>query len=197
MTHRLMDGVDPHHLGATIQAARRVPGVQEVSVRGRWMGRSMILDVTGQVDRNLTVENAETIGAQVIDAVLRAVPEDANLERLDEPKRPALTRLRQDILAVVPDAEQCISYAVPAFKVAGTTVAGFAAFKNHLSYLPHSGSVFPELTEELEGYEKSSGAVRFPIDRPLPAALVEKLIAVRIRQAFPWGRAASEGRSSE
>ena len=110
---------------------------------------------------------------------------DEYLDRLDEPKRSTLRRLRHDILAVIPDAEECISYAVPGFKLAGKTVAGFAAFKNHLSYLPHSGSVFAELTEELAGYEKSSGALRFPVDQPLPPELVEKLIAVRLRQAFP------------
>jgi uncharacterized protein YdhG (YjbR/CyaY superfamily) len=121
---------------------------------------------------------------------------DAYLDRLDEPKRSTLSRLRGDILAVIPDAEQCISYAVPGFKVAGKTVAGFAAFKNHLSYLPHSGSVFPELEEELAGYTKSSGALRFPIDQPLPGELVENLIAVRLRQAFPpmaGGRPGSSG----
>src|ERR1700721_2902879 len=99
---------------------------------------------------------------------------DDYLDHLDEPKRSTLGRLRQDILAVVPDAEQCISYAVPGFKVAGKTIAGFAAFKNHLSYLPHSGSVFRELTEELVGYERSSGALRFPVDQPLPPALVQR-----------------------
>jgi uncharacterized protein YdhG (YjbR/CyaY superfamily) len=110
---------------------------------------------------------------------------DEYLDRLDEPKRSTLERLRHDILGVVPDAEQCISYAVPGFKVAGKTIAGVAAFKNHLSYLPHSGSVFPELAAELAGYGKSSGALRFPVDQPLPPALVEKLIAVRLQQAFP------------
>jgi uncharacterized protein YdhG (YjbR/CyaY superfamily) len=110
---------------------------------------------------------------------------DEYLDHLDEPKRSTLTQLRRDILAVAPQAEQCISYAVPGFKVAGKTIAGFAAFKNHLSYLPHSGSVFLELAEELAGYERSSGALRFPIDQPLPAELVEKLIAVRLRHAFP------------
>jgi uncharacterized protein YdhG (YjbR/CyaY superfamily) len=66
-------------------------------------------------------------------------------------------------------------------------IAGFAAFKNHLSYLPHSGSVFPELADELATYRKSTGALRFPVDRPLPASLVAKLVAVRLRQAFPTG----------
>ncbi|MGO8863087.1 MAG: iron chaperone [Acidimicrobiales bacterium] len=107
------------------------------------------------------------------------------LRRLDEPKRSTLRQLRRDILAVIPDAEQCISYAVPGFRVSGKTVAGFAAFKNHLSYLPHSGSVFPELAQELTGYERSTGALRFRVDTPLPAELVENLIAVRLRQAFP------------
>ena len=74
---------------------------------------------------------------------------------------------------------------MPGFRVDGKTIAGFAAFKNHLSYLPHSGSVFLELADELAGYQKTSGALRFPVDQPLPAGLVEQLIAVRLRQAFP------------
>ena len=116
---------------------------------------------------------------------MSAVEIDDYLQRLDEPKRSSLSQLRRDILAVVPDAEQCISYGVPGFKIDGKTIAGFAAFKNHLSYLPHSGSVFPELADELAGYQKSSGSLRFHVDQPLPPELVEKLIAVRLRQAFP------------
>jgi len=116
---------------------------------------------------------------------------DEYLDGLDDPKRSTLRQLRRDILAVVPDAEQCISYAAPAFKVAGKTIAGFAAFKHHLSYLPHSGSVFPELAEELAGYAKSVGALRFPVDEPLPPALVERLIGVRLRQAFAQTPAAT------
>lgn len=110
---------------------------------------------------------------------------DRYLDGLEEPKRTTLARLRQTILAIVPEAEQGISYGVPAFKVQGKTIAGFAAFKNHLSYLPHSGSVFSELEDELQGYSTSSGALRFNIDEPLPVPLVQKLIAVRLRQAFP------------
>ncbi len=110
---------------------------------------------------------------------------DQYLDALQEPKRSTLALLRQTILEIIPEAEQGISYGAPAFKVGGKTIAGFAAFKNHLSYLPHSGSVFPQLTEELKGYSTSSGALRFEVDRALPAPLVEKLIAVRLRQAFP------------
>jgi uncharacterized protein YdhG (YjbR/CyaY superfamily) len=117
---------------------------------------------------------------------------DQYLDVLEEPKRTTLARLRQMILEILPEAEQGISYGVPAFKVRGKTIAGFAAFKNHLSYLPHSGSVFPQLQDELRGYTASSGALRFGIDEPLPVPLVEKLIAIRLRQAFlasllfPW-----------
>jgi uncharacterized protein YdhG (YjbR/CyaY superfamily) len=110
---------------------------------------------------------------------------DRYLEGLEEPKRSTLAQLRQSILALIPEAEETISYGVPAYKIRGKTVAGFAAFKNHLSYLPHSGSVFPELKDELGGYPTSSGALRFKIDEPLPEALVAKLVAVRLSQAFP------------
>lgn len=114
-----------------------------------------------------------------------AVEVDQYLASLEEPKRTTLARLRETILDLVPDADEEISYGVPAFKVRGKTIAGFAAFKNHLSYLPHSGSVFGDLRDDLQGYSTSSGALRFGIDEPLPAPLVAKLIEVRLRQAFP------------
>lgn len=110
---------------------------------------------------------------------------DEYLEVLPEPKRGTLTLLRQRILDVLPDAEQGMSYGLPAFKVKGKAIAGFAAFKDHLSYLPHSGSVFPQLADELRDYTCSKGALRFEVDRALPAPLVQKLVEVRLRQAFP------------
>jgi uncharacterized protein YdhG (YjbR/CyaY superfamily) len=108
----------------------------------------------------------------------------AYLEALDEPKRSTLQKLRAAILEVIPEAEQGLSYQLPAFRLRGKVIVGFAAFKEHLSYLPHSGSVFPELEEDLVAYSKSIGALRFPIDEPLPNELVEKLIKVRMSQAF-------------
>ena len=71
------------------------------------------------------------------------------------------------------------------FKIDGKTIAGFAAFKNHLSYLPHSGSVLPVLRDEVANYKTSKGALQFPVDSPLSKPLVEKLIRVRTAQAFP------------
>ena len=110
---------------------------------------------------------------------------DKYLRGLEEPKRGTLQALRGTILEIVPDAEQVISYGMPAFRVNGKTVAGFAAFKAHLSYLPFSGSVLSQLTDELQGYTMTKSALHFPVDQPLPKSLVEKLIAVRL-----------EGRSS-
>jgi uncharacterized protein YdhG (YjbR/CyaY superfamily) len=105
---------------------------------------------------------------------------DTYLEGIEEPKRSTLETLRQTILEIVPDAEQVISYRVPAFRVNGRIVAGFAAFKGHLSYLPFSGSVLPELADELQGYTMTKSALHFPVDRPLPKPLVKKLIAARL-----------------
>ena len=104
---------------------------------------------------------------------------DEYLRGLEEPKRSTLETLRGTILEIVPDAEQVISYKVPAFRVDGQIVAGFAAFKDHLSYLPFSGSVLPGLASELKGYTMTKSALHFPIDSPLPKTLVRKLIAAR------------------
>lgn len=107
---------------------------------------------------------------------------DEYLANLDEPKRTALQQLRQTIHSIVPEAEEGISYGMPAYRLRGKVIAGFAAFKNHLSYLPHSGSVLAEIPDEVAGYVRSKGALQFPIERPLPKALVKKLIAIRLRQ---------------
>ena len=109
---------------------------------------------------------------------------DDYIDAVEEPKRATLAQLRDTIMAVIPEAEQCISYGMPAFKVRGKTIAGFAAFKNHLSYLPHSGSVIPRLAKDTEGYTSTKGSLHFPIDKPLPKTLVRKLLAVRMDEAF-------------
>src|SRR6266480_1970342 len=115
-------------------------------------------------------------------AVMSSREIDRYLATLDEPKRSTLEALWRAILDVVPDAEQCISYGVPAFKVRDKTVAGFAAFKRHLSYLPHSGSVLPALGDDVTQFEQTKGSLHFAIDKPLPKRLVKKLVATRMRQ---------------
>lgn len=104
---------------------------------------------------------------------------EAYLAGVDEPKRTTLEVLRQTILEIIPDAEPTISYKMPAFRLDGAVIAGFAAFRDHLSYLPFSGSVLGQLADELTGYEMTKSALHFPIDQPLPRTIVEKLIAVR------------------
>jgi len=107
---------------------------------------------------------------------------DDYLAGLDEPPCSTLEALRRSILAVVPDAEQCISYGMPAFRVDGRVVAGFAAFKNHLSYLPHSGEVLTDLGDAVAGYDATPGSLHFPLDRPLPDDLVRALVEAKMRR---------------
>ena len=107
---------------------------------------------------------------------------DHYLEELDEPKRSTLEAVRKSIMEVIPDAEQGMAYGMPAFRVQGKTVAGFAAFKNHLSYLPHSGSVLAERSDDVAGYEISKGSLKFAVNKPLPKRLIKKLIVTRMRE---------------
>jgi uncharacterized protein YdhG (YjbR/CyaY superfamily) len=129
--------------------------------------------VCGPLDRNAHRSKTLAVSAREIDEYLAGV---------GEPKRATLQQLRRTILEIIPDAEQCIAYGVPAFKIRGKTVAGFAAFKNHLSYLPHSGSVFSALPDDVAPYVTTKGSLHFAIDSPLPKALVKKLISTRMRQ---------------
>ena len=104
---------------------------------------------------------------------------DVYLSGLEEPKRSTLEALRRSIRAVVPDAEECISYGMPAFRVGGKVVAGFAAFKNHLAYLPHSGKVLADLGDALDRVRAHKWLAPLP-DRRTPP-----------------GRARSESRGGE
>jgi uncharacterized protein YdhG (YjbR/CyaY superfamily) len=113
-------------------------------------------------------------------AAMTADEVDAYLAALEEPKQATLEALRRSIRAVVPDAEECISYGMPAFRVNGKVVAGFAAFKNHLAYLPHSGEVLDRLGDRLDGYERTSGSLHFSTCEPLPDDLVRSLIETKL-----------------
>lgn len=124
------------------------------------------------------------MAAEDIDAYLTAVP---------EPGRSTLEEVRRRILAVIPNAEQCISYQMPAFRVPapgkskGKVVAGFAAFAKHLSYLPHSGTTLPALADELVGYDRTKSSLHFAVDEPLPAPLVATLVQARLAEIETTG----------
>lgn len=106
---------------------------------------------------------------------------DAYLAAIPEPKRSTLEEMRRRILAIIPSAEQKISYQMPAFAVAGKVVAGFAAFTNHLAYLPHSGRVLSQLNRELEGFVRTLGSLHFALDEPLSEELIAALIEAKMR----------------
>ena len=107
---------------------------------------------------------------------------DEYLAGAPEPHRTTLVELRTTLRKILPNASETISYGMPAFKVEGKAVAGYAYWKHHCSYFPHSGSVLPEAADELASYEWSKGTLRFPVDQPLPTSLVRRLVEIRLRQ---------------
>jgi uncharacterized protein YdhG (YjbR/CyaY superfamily) len=107
---------------------------------------------------------------------------DEYLARLDAGPRAALERVRAAVRAAAPAAEECFSYGMPAFRLGGALIAGFAAGARHCAFYPMSGSTVASLGDELAGYETSKGAVRFAADRGLPARLVRKLVKTRLAE---------------
>jgi uncharacterized protein YdhG (YjbR/CyaY superfamily) len=100
---------------------------------------------------------------------------------LSHEKRAALEKLRRDIQAAAPEAEECVSYGMPAFRLGGRTLVYFGAAKNHCSFCPGALPVETHKAE-LTAYGTSKGTIRFPADRPLPAPLVRKLVETRIAE---------------
>jgi uncharacterized protein YdhG (YjbR/CyaY superfamily) len=106
---------------------------------------------------------------------------DEYLASVPEPARTTLSRLRAVIRSVVPaEATEVISYRIPMFKYKGMLM-GFAAFSAHCSLFPGSLSAMPALKNELKAFATAKGTIRFPVDKPPPAALVKKLVKARIK----------------
>lgn len=110
---------------------------------------------------------------------------DAYLASVTGERRAALDHLRATIRAIVPDAEECISYAIPAFRVGGQVIAGFKATATGCSYYPFSGTTLETLSTEVARYSRTKSALHFDAARPLPKSLVRKLIATRIAETAP------------
>ena len=106
---------------------------------------------------------------------------DEYLAAVSEDKRAALEQLREIIRAAAPDAGECISYQVPAFRQNGMLV-GFGATAKHCAFYLMSASTVEAHKDELQGYDWSKGTLRFQADQPLPAALVRKLVEARIAE---------------
>jgi uncharacterized protein YdhG (YjbR/CyaY superfamily) len=105
---------------------------------------------------------------------------DGYLAALSDDKRVALERLRETLRAVMPRAEECISYQMPAFRLDGKVIVWFGAGANHCAFYP--GAVVQDFADELQGYETSKGTIRFRPDESLPASLVRKLVKARQAQ---------------
>ena len=105
---------------------------------------------------------------------------DEYLTPLSADKRRALEKLRKDIKAAAPKAEECISYGVPGFRLNGKLLVSSGAAAKHCAFYP--GATVQRMKKELKGYDTSKGTIRFPADEPLPTALVRKIVKARIAE---------------
>jgi uncharacterized protein YdhG (YjbR/CyaY superfamily) len=113
--------------------------------------------------------------AEDIDSYLAGVP---------EPARTTLEKVRKAIRAAAPQAEETISYKIPTFKYKGRPLIYFAAFKNHCSIFPMNDEAWLELEDQLNAAsarKTGPGTLQFPIDKPLPAALVKKIVKILMK----------------
>lgn len=111
---------------------------------------------------------------------------DENIERLyaasPQPHQDTMRAMRRQILGIAPDAEEIVSYGMPAFRVNGVIICGLKATKNHVGYYPFSGSILHLFTSELAKYTCTKSAIHVPVDKPLSNALLKKLIKARLQQ---------------
>jgi len=113
----------------------------------------------------------------------RTTPKDVDSYLADIPveARVTLEKLRNVIREIIPEAEEVISYQIPAYKYHGMLV-GFAAFKNHCGFYLMSPALLKTFSDQLKGYDTSTGTIRFPVNKPLPTALVKKLVRARVKE---------------
>lgn len=111
-----------------------------------------------------------------IEGYIKAAPKEAQTK---------LKQLREIILSVAPQAEEKISYSMPMFKV-GSPLVGFAAWKNHVALYPWNGSFTAQNQDLLKKYETSAGTIKFPLDKPLPVALIKKIVKMRLKENYEY-----------
>jgi uncharacterized protein YdhG (YjbR/CyaY superfamily) len=115
-----------------------------------------------------------------VDAYIAAQPDDV---------RGVLQRVRGVLRKAVPDAEEVISYQIPAYKLKGSAVIYFAGWKRHYSLYPATAPLVAAFNEELAAYEVSKGTIRFPLSQPVPAKLIERIAKFRAKEAAERGKA--------
>jgi uncharacterized protein YdhG (YjbR/CyaY superfamily) len=107
---------------------------------------------------------------------------DEYLADVNADHRDALQKLRKTIHAVAPKAEECISYGIPAFRLNRRSLVFFGAWANHCAFYPGSSATLKKLRNELRDFQTSKGTLRFSPDKPVPVALVKKLLKARIAE---------------
>lgn len=106
---------------------------------------------------------------------------DDYLNNVNPAQRTELERIRSIAKAMLPNAEEVISYGMPTIKYKGKSVLGFDAHKNHIGIYPYSGRIISTI-KELEEYNTTKGAIRENINKPMPKSLIEKIIRERLKQ---------------
>jgi len=107
---------------------------------------------------------------------------DEYLAGVSPSSRALLQTLRKTIHAIVPEVEECISYGMPAFRHRGKVIAGFQATSKGCSYYPFSGRTLKTVARDIEGYSQTKSALHFGSEKPMPAALVGKLLKARMAE---------------
>jgi len=106
---------------------------------------------------------------------------DEYLKQQESTVRNTLGEIRKAIVSAAPKAEEVISYRIPIYRYKGDLIA-FAAFKKHCSFITMSSSIVKDFNSELKPYKISGTTIQFPFDKPLPEALIKKIIKVRIKE---------------
>jgi uncharacterized protein YdhG (YjbR/CyaY superfamily) len=114
--------------------------------------------------------------------VVKPASVEAYLAGLPEEPRAALEGLRRAIRAAVPEATEGIAWQMPAFKAHGRWLVGYAAFRDHCSLFPMSAKVVADFAAELAGYSTTKGSIHFTGAKPLPAALVKRIVRARVAE---------------
>ncbi len=120
---------------------------------------------------------------------------DAYLAAVSADKRAALEKLRKTIKTAVPKAEECISYGLAAFKLDGKPLVAFGASAHHCAFFPMNSTTVKEFKDELKDYDTSKGTIRFQANKPLPVALVRKLVKARIAENEAAGKRVARPKS--
>jgi len=180
----------PTNIGAPATRALTAAGITHLAQLAKW-SEADLLNLHGVGPKAIRILKEVLVEQRLSFAAPKAKPTAAKVETIDDylatvsdENRAALQKLREMIKSVVPKASECFSYGLPAFKLDGKLIAGFGAVDRHCSYYPMSGSVIETLKDDLVKYETRKGTLHFPANKPLPLALVRKLIKTRMTEAF-------------